>query len=362
MKDKICVGVIGSGIISEIYLKNMTTRFPQIWVKAVASKHKEHAQARADQFGILCYTVDELLADKEIDLVVNLTPVGAHYSIIRAALEAGKHVYTEKTMTDSPETAAELLALAKEKGLYLGSAPDTFLGAGIQTAKAVLDAGTIGTVTGFAASVNRNWEILLNMFGFLREKGPGMCYDFAVYYVTAMLSLLGPAASVAAFITYPEGYHFVIPGTPDFGKELPCPNETRVSASLLLRSGVTGSLMMNGDSIPNEQPFLRIYGTQGVLEFGDPNQFGGTVRVMRAGDPRLPSQWEVMEPVNEYGDNSRGLGVAEMADAILSGRSSRVDAAMAYHVLEVLSAILESGEQKRFVEVKSTFEIPEALR
>lgn len=362
MKNRICVGVIGSGIISEIYLKNMTTRFPQLWVKAVASKHPEHARARAEQFGLGCCTVEELLADPEIDLVVNLTPVGAHYAIVKAALEAGKHVYTEKTLTDDLPQAAELLKIAAEKGLYLGSAPDTFLGAGIQTARAVLDAGTIGQVTGFALSVNRDWQLLMNWIPFLREKGPGMCYDFAVYYVTALVSLLGPVAEVAAFVSQPESYHHILPDRPEFGQPLPCPNETRVAATMRLRSGVTGTMMMNGDSILQEQPFLRIYGVKGILELGDPNGFGGEVRVLAPQDFRDNSGFTPVPFVNEFSDNSRGIGPADMADAILQAKPSRVDARMAYHVMETLTAILQSSQSRQFVEVVSDFPMPEALR
>lgn len=360
MKQAICAGVIGSGVISEIYLKNMTTRFPNLRVKAVASKHPEHAKARADQFGLVCCTVDELLADPEIDLVVNLTPVGAHYEIVKAALEAGKHVYTEKTLTDDLATAAELVALAQEKGLYLGSAPETFLGSCIQTARAVLEAGTIGEVTGFVLSVNRDWQFLMNLLPFLREKGPGMCYDFAVYYVTALVSLLGPAETVAAFVSRPKPYHFTFEKDPRFGEEMICPNETRVSASIRLRSGVTGTMMMNGDSIGAEQPILRIYGTEGILELGDPNQFGMYVRVMAP--QKGMTEFTEIPHVNPYSENSRGIGPADMARAILSGTPTRVDARMAYHVMEILTAILESGEKEQFVKVTSDFAAPEALR
>ncbi len=363
MKETICVGVVGSGMISEIYLQNMTTRFHMLRVKAVASKHKEHAQSRAEQFGIECYTVEELLADPEIELVVNLTPVGSHYEIVKAALEAGKHVYTEKTLTDDLAQAEELIALAKEKGLYLGSAPDTFLGSGIQTAKSVLDAGTIGDVSGFMITANRNWEILLNVIPFLREKGPGMCYDYAVYHMTALVSLLGPVSQVAAFTTYPEHYHYVIPNHPQFGQALPCPNETSVSAALTLRSGVTGTMMMDGDSVMRELVLMRIYGTKGIMELGDPNTFGAPVRVMvPPADPRQPAEFEEIQPVNPYRENSRGLGVADMADAILSGKRSRVSAELAFHVMEVLTGILESGKEQRFVSIRSTCEIPEKLQ
>lgn len=351
---QICVGVIGSGVISEIYLQNMTTRFPNLKVKAVASAHLENAQKRAEQFGLSSCTVEELLADPEIQLVVNLTPVGAHYEIIRKALEAGKHVYTEKTMTDDPETAKELLALAKDKGLYLASAPDTFLGATFQTAKAALEAGMIGAVTGFSITASRNWEMLMNVFPFLREKGPGMCYDYAVYHVTALTSLLGAVESVAAYTTTPQSYKYIIPNKPHYGEALPCPNETRVSASLRLRSGVTGTLMLDGDSVSRDETFFRIYGTKGILELGDPNAFGQPVRLLTPPmDPRVSAEYQELPPVNVYSDNSRGLGVAHTARAILQGKKSPADAALAYHVLEVLTAIRESSEAKKFVDIHS---------
>ena len=354
VSGEICVGVIGSGVISEIYLKNMTTRFPNLRVKAVASQHIENAKKRAEQFGLAHCTVEELLADPEIQLVVNLTPVGAHYDIIKKSLEAGKHVYTEKTMTDDPKTARELSALAKKKGVYLGGAPDTFLGAAVQTAKAALDAGKIGTVTGFAVTASRNWEILLNVLPFLREKGPGMCYDFAVYHVTALVSLLGAVESVAAFTSSSEGYRYVIPNQPHYGEELPCPNETRVSASLRLRSGVTGTLMLDGDSISRDETCFRIYGTKGILELGDPNEFGQPVRMLvPPADPRVPAEREELPPVNVYSDNSRGVGVSCMAKAILRDKESPVDAKLPLHVLEVLSAICESSEGRMFVDVSS---------
>lgn len=358
MKDRLCVGVVGSGIISEIYIRNMTTRFPNLWVKAVASKHLDHAKKRAAEFGLSAATVEELFADPEIDLIVNLTPVGAHYEIVKAALLAGKHVYSEKTLTDSPETAAELLKLAGEKGLYLGAAPDTFLGAGIQAARGVIDSGRIGKVTGFAVTANRNWEALMNWFPFLQEKGAGMCYDFAVYHLTAVLSMLGPVSEVAAFAVQPGPYRHLIPDAPDYGKPYICPNETQVSAILKLQSGVTGTLMMDGDCITKESPVLRIYGTNGILEFGDPNKFGEPVRVMLEEKDWRTEAFADVPLTSEYADNSRGLGVSEMAAAILSGTKSRVDAHLACHVLDVLSAMLQSSAENRFVKVCSTFDLP----
>ena len=341
----------------------MTTRFANIWVKAVASKHREHAKVRADQFGVDCCTVDEMLADPEVNLIVNLTPVGVHYEIIKAALQAGKHVYTEKTLTDDLTKAAALLEIAKENNLYLGSAPDTFLGAGIQTAKSVLEAGTIGEVTGFAITANRDWGLLMNVLPFLRERGPGMCYDYAVYHITALVSLLGSVSSVAAFTTYPKPYKFMIPNTPQYGQELVCPNETRISATLAMKSGVTGTVMMDGDSVMKEQTLFRIYGTKGILELGDPNQFGSQVRVLvPPRDPRQKADYKTVEFVNQYTDDSRGIGVSIMADEIINRKRNQMDVQLAYHVMEILAGIIESGENHRFVEMKSDCGIPTLLK
>ena len=355
MKQQLCVGVVGAGMISEIYLKNMTERFSNLKVKAVAARNIEHAKKRAEQFGIGFGTVKELLEDPEIELIVNLTPVGAHYEIVKAALNAGKHVFTEKTLTDDLEKAVELVALAKEKNLYLGCAPDTFLGSAVQTAKAALDAGSIGEVTGFVITANRNWLMLINGLPFLREKGPGMCFDYAVYHVTALVSLLGRVSAVSAFTTFPKPYKYLMPGDPHYGEDLICPNETRVSAVLKMENGVTGTMMMDGDSILQPQSLFRIYGTGGVLEFGDPNQFGSPVRLLSAArNPRLPLEDKILESVNEYSDNARGLGVSLMANAIENSDENPVDAKLGYHVMEVLTKILESSESQKVESIESS--------
>ncbi len=361
MKKQVTAGVVGAGIISEIYLKNMTTLFPHLRVKAVSAVHADHAKARAEQFGISWCTTDELLSDPEIDLIVNLTPLGAHYGIIKAALEAGKHVYTEKTLTDDLTKAEELLTLAEKKGLVLAGAPDTFLGSGVQTARSALDQGLIGRVTGFSVTANRDWGFLMNLFSFLREKGPGMCYDYGVYHVTALVSLLGPVASLGAFTTNPRPFTWILPDSPNYGQELLCPNETGVSATLMMASGVTGTLMLEGEGIPDERTLFRIYGTNGTLDLGDPNQFDFPVRVLQRGSLGKPGEFVTLDPVNPYSGNSRGVGVAEMADALLTDRESRVDAHLAYHVMEVLSGILKSSQDRCFVDIQSRTSLPEAF-
>ncbi len=362
-KTSLGVGVIGAGAISGIYLENMTGRFDRLNVICVAAGHIEHARKKAEQFGIEACTVEALLADPRVDMAVILTPVGSHYELIKKALLAGKHVYTEKTITDDPAKAAELLALAEEKGLYLGAAPDTFLGAAWQTARAAIDSGAIGTVRSFAISANRDSRVLLSLFPFLRQPGAGVLYDYGVYYLTALVSLLGPVARVGGVAERPCPDHKnVIPGSPEFGKAIPAPNESRVSAILQMASGVSGTLHIDADSVVADQAYFAIYGSEGILYLTDPNQFGGTVRLQpNASDWNgLPAPVELWSCAG-YGDNARGLGPAEMADAILTGRKNRASKEMARHVLDVLAAILAGGEKGAFADIASACERPAAM-
>ncbi|MBQ7486323.1 MAG: Gfo/Idh/MocA family oxidoreductase [Clostridia bacterium] len=357
------VGVIGAGAISEIYLTNMINRFDNLEVVAVAARHIERAQRRAEQFALRACTVDEMMADPSIEMVVVLTPVGTHYSLIRQALLAGKHVYTEKTITDDLAGALELARLADERGLYLGCAPDTFLGAALQTARAAIDDGLLGDVHSFAISANRNNDVLLSLFAFLREPGAGVLRDYGVYYLTALTSLLGPVARVAGVIGTPYKTHVnILPG-PDYGKVMDTPNESQVSAILKMRNGVTGTLHIDTDSKMQDEAYFTIYGTKGILYLTDPNQFGGEVSF----HPNIGTDWrKPAAPVRlwnfaSYADNSRGVGPSEMAAAIEEGRPCRASKEMAVHVLEVLDAILAGGEEGQFVDVKSVFERPAPL-
>ena len=362
-KKVLNVGVIGAGMISDIYLTNMIGRFKQLSVRCISSKNRTHAEEKAKKYGLRAVSTEELIADPEVDMVVVLTPVGSHYELIKAALTAGKHVYTEKTITDSMETATELAALAEEKGLYLGSAPDTFLGSALQTARKAIDDGVIGEVTSFVLAANRDNNILLNFFPFLREKGAGICLDYGVYYLTALVSLLGPVAEAAAFVRSPfPVIKNINPSSPDFGGEIHNPNESEVSAILKLESGVCGTFLLNADSIGQDQAKFYIYGTKGILTLTDPNGFGGDITLL-CPDPedpyRKPLVNTVLPPANPYSENSRGIGPAEMADAIGEERGSRASDTLAIHVLEILEAILASGKSKAFIPVTSTCERPE---
>ena len=365
-KKFLTVGVVGAGAISGIYLKNMTQRCPHLKVKSICAGHLESAQKRAAEyadFGVCAVTMEEMMEDPEIDLIVNLTPAHAHYKIIRTALEHGKHVYTEKTMTDELEKSAELTALAKEKGLYLGSAPDTFLGGSLQMARTMIEEGYLGEINSFVISANRNNDFLLSLFSFLREKGGGIVCDYGVYYVTALVSLLGPVESVSSVIRTPYPTHVnIIPGHPLFGQEMETPNESMVSAIIRMESGAVGTFHINAETIMPDQAYFLIYGTKGMLSLTDPNQFGGEVKYYPVQkDFSGPQECIPLWNYSSFCENSRGIGPEDLACAVLEGKSFRPSAQFAYHVHDTLTAILQGGNGGSFIPVRSTCDKPEPM-
>lgn len=360
---KMRVGVVGCGAISDIYLTNMIHNFENLEVAACCADHLEHAKKKAEQYGIKGCTYEEILADPSIEMVVILTPAPTHEGLIRQALEAGKHVYTEKTMTLAPETAAKLIELAEEKHLYLGSAPDTFLGSALQTARKAIDDGLIGEVTSFEACANRDLDLLASIFRFLRMPGGGICYDFGVYYLTAIVSLFGPVDRVVSSVRNLAAKRVnIIPGSPEYGQEFDYTNESQVFTILEMKNGVTGTFCVNGDSVINDQAVFTIYGKKGILKLVDPNNFGGdVVYIPGVKDWTQQTVPEVLHYGFDYSENSRGLGPSEMAEAIAEGRPNRASAKMAYHVLDTIDQIMKSAETGAFEKVPSTCERPEAM-
>ena len=361
--EKMRVGVIGAGAISDIYLQNMTKVFTNLEVVGVAAKHIENAQKKADQYGLKTYTVDTMLADDSIEMVVILTPVDTHYGLIKQALLAGKHVYTEKTITDSPEKAEELLQIAEEKGLHLGAAPDTFFGAPWQTARRIIDSGMIGDIHSFVISATRNNDVLLSILPFLRLPGAGILNDYGVYYVTALVSLLGPVKQVCGLVRTPYPTHInLYPFAPDYNQVIDTPNESQASAILQLESGITGTLHIDADSNMADMSYFAIYGKKGILYLTVAEQFGGEVKCLL--DPRIPTvppQPATLWQYTTHSDNSRGIGPSDMAAAIREGRPNRASKEMANHVLEVLTAIMSSSNTGSFQTIHSTCSRPEAL-
>ena len=335
--------VIGCGAISDIYLTNMINKFSTLEVVACCASHRENAEKKAAQYGIRAASTDEILQDPNVELIVVLTPAPSHYDLVKKALLAGKHVYTEKPIATELWKAKELVALAAEKGLRLGSAPETFMGSLLQTARRALDEGLIGELTSFHVMANRDLTVLASLFKFLRQPGGGICYDYGVYYLTALVSLLGPVQEVYAKVgNHSRVRKNVIPDSPEFGQNYLYDNEAQVNAVLTLKSGVVGTFSLNGDSAAVDQAAFTIHGTKGILRLGDANQFGGEVAWMP--DDFFNAVWQVQEPVSELSDNCRGLGPANMAACIREGGAHLAAGEMACHVLDVIEKIMESSQ------------------
>ena len=336
--------VIGCGAISDIYLSNMINKYATLDVLACCASRRENAEKKAAQYGIRPASTDEILEDPDVELVVVLTPAPSHYELVKKALLSGKHVYTEKPIATQLWQAKELVSLANEKGLLLGAAPETFLGSAIQTARKALEEGMIGELTSFHVVANRDLTVLASLFKFLRQPGGGICYDYGVYYLTALVSLLGPVDEVYARV----GNHSpvrknAIPDSPEFGQEYAYDNEAQVNAVLTLKNGVTGTFSLNGDSAAVDQAAFTLHGTRGILRLGDANQFGGEVAFMP--DDFFHAAWQSLEPVSALSDNCRGLGVADLARCIRKGGRPQVSAEMPCHVLDVIEKIMESGKR-----------------
>jgi predicted dehydrogenase len=351
------VGVVGCGTISGIYLKN-SKLFESFDVVACADILPERAAARAEEYGVpKSCTVEELLDDPAIELVLNLTIPAVHAEVSRAALAAGKSVYSEKPLAVTRADGRRLLDLAAERGRRIGCAPDTFLGGGLQTCRKLIDDGWIGepvAATAFFASHGpEGWHPDPD---FYYQPGAGPLFDMGPYYLTALIHLLGPVRRVAAAarISTPER---LITSQPKYGTTIAVNTPTHVTGVLDFASGVIGTVITSFDIWANNLPRIEIYGSQGTLSVPDPNTFRGPVRLRRAG----ATEWSDLPLTHGYTENSRGLGVADLAYALRSGRPHRASGALAYHVLDCMQAFLDSAGAGRHVTLESTCERPAPL-
>lgn len=345
--------IIGCGRISDSYLSTMTQKFKILQVVGCCDKNEAKVTAQAQKYGIQALTMEEILADPSIELVVNLTTADAHYPVIRQLLEAGKHVYTEKVLTVELAHAAELLRIADEKNLYLGSAPDTFLGSALQTARYVVESGMIGQISSCYCALTRDANIRNRLFPFTNKPGAGMGFDVGIYYITALLSILGPVKEVSGVVRTPE------PQLQDytlerFGDAIQVENETLMAGTIQFDCGTVGNLLFDANSIfiLPEKPAMVLHGSQGILIMADPNQFGGEVKVILKGS----TEPFVMPQSHAFNTEYRGLGVADMAWSMRLGRKNRASKEMAYHALEVLHGIVKSSETEVNQQMQSTFE------
>ena len=356
---KVKVGVIGCGNISSIYLKNCTTVFSDILdVVACADIDMERAKSKAKEFNIPhAYTVKEILYDPETEIIINLTIPNAHYDVCMSILEAGKNAYVEKPLSITREKGWKLIEKAKEKGVLLGGAPDTFLGGGLQTCRRLIDEGVIGEpIAGTAFMTCRGHERWHPDPEFYYKVGGGPILDIGPYYITALVNLIGPVAEVksSARITFPQR---TITSKPKYGQKIDVEVPTHVSGVLDFENGAVGVLMTSFDIWAAKLPFIEIYGTEGSLEVPDPNTFGGPILVYKNGT----SQWEEVPVSQNYTENSRGLGVADMAYSLRTGVKHRANSDLTYHVLDIMQGIIESSEKKAFCKIESTCERPRSF-
>lgn len=359
--NKMRTAVIGCGKISDIYLNNMTSRFDILDVVACSDVHKENAIAKASRYGIEAMTTDEILADKDIELVVNLTPPSVHYEIIKNALLSGKHVYTEKVVATTFAQALDLKQIAEEKGLYLGCAPDTFLGSGLQNGRKAIEQGLAGKITSIHAALNRDLSHIYELSSMWRMRGAGIGYDVGIYYLTALLSIFGPVKEVSGIASTVEPVRTVKnPSLDNYGEEIKIENENLMVGYLRFQDGILATIHFNGVSIWPVKPTITVYGTEGILELPDPDSFGGDTVLLKKGPAH--SENKVILPNNfGYSENSRGIGVAEMAYSIRAGRKNRANIDMACHAVEVLEGIVNSSEERKTQNMTTSFEIPRGL-
>lgn len=350
------VGVIGCGDISGIYLENCK-KLGNVEVVACSDLNLERAKAAAEKYGVRkSCPVDELLQDHQIEIVLNLTVPKAHATVSLQALDAGKHVYSEKPLSTTRNEAKAMLDAAQAKSLLVGCAPDTFLGGGLQTARELIDSGAIGRpVSAVAFMVSHGWESWHPNPFFYYEEGGGPTLDMGPYYLTALVSMLGPVKRVGGMCSRAFEERSIT-SEPFKGRKAAVEVTTHDAGLLEFASGAIGTLIMSFDVWRSDLPRLEIHGTEGSLSLPDPNTFGGPLQISRAG-----ADWEEVPITKPFTENSRGLGLSDLAGAIDEARHPKASGQLAFHVLDVMQSIHESSDKGQFREIRSRVERPEPL-
>jgi predicted dehydrogenase len=348
------VGIVGCGVISAHYAKNATAF--DFELVACADIQHSYAEALAAAHGIRALALDELMADQAIDVVVNLTPASAHVDVTRAALAAGKHVYSEKPLAPDAATAAELVAEAERRGLLLGCAPDTFLGGALQAARALVDDGAIGEPVAVSAAMlvggADEWHPSPEQFF---QDGAGPLLDMGPYYLTAIVALLGPVRAVAGFVSTMTDERTIATG-PRTGCTFSVGTPSHVATTMELWSGATASLVASFEATDRYVCDLEIHGREGVLALPDPNGFGGPLRLRRnRGD------WEEVKYASRGAREARGIGLQDLVEAVEEERAPRASGRIAAHVVDVARSVLQAAAERRTVDVGSRAERPEPL-
>jgi predicted dehydrogenase len=349
------IGVIGVGNISGAYF-NTNRNFNFFDIVACADLDVERAKAKAEENGIArgC-SVDELLADDEIEAVINLTIPAAHGPIALRALESGKSVYNEKPLAVTREDGRAMLELAARKGLRVGCAPDTFLGGGQQTCRKLIDDGWIGTpVAATAFMLSRGPEGWHPSPEFFYKQGGGPMFDMGPYYLTSMVNLLGPVRRVTGSVraSFPER----TVGSGDLkGQKISVDIDTHVAGVLDFHSGPIATLVTSFDVFGGQVPRIEIYGTEGTLSVPDPNTFGGPIQILRGGE------WNEVPLTHGYRENARGIGLADMIQAGRHNRPHRASGELSYHVLDLMHSFHDASREGRHITLESSCERPAPL-
>lgn len=366
--DALGIGIIGCGNISTSYLR-LATLFRGLQVRSVADVALETARDRGAEFGVRAQSVEDLLANPDIDMVINLTVPDAHFAVTKAILEAGKHAYSEKPLVLSLSDGLALRDLAAARGLSVGCAPDTFLGGAHQQARALLDEGAVGTITaGSAGVLNHGMEAWHPNPDFFFLPGGGPMLDLGPYYIANLINLLGPVRRVGALTSSATDTR-TIGSDARKGEVIPVRTPTNIHALLEFASGATVNLSTSWDVWSHKRAHMELYGTEGTLYLPDPNFFGGVVEVGgKDGVIAAVPGWDhaLGRPNQEHPKqgplaNYRMAGLADMAQAILAGRDARCSLDRALHGVEVMTACLLSGETGAFVTLQTTCTRPAAL-
>ncbi|NQU40750.1 MAG: Gfo/Idh/MocA family oxidoreductase [Lentisphaerae bacterium] len=352
------IAIVGCGNISAIYFKNLCTVFDNVEVKACADLDPERVAAKLAEYpSVKSATLEEILADPEIEIIVNLTTPQGHFPVAMQAVEAGKSVHNEKPVVLTRDEGRQLLAAAKAKGVRVGSAPDTFMGGGIQTCRKLIDDGWIGQPIGAQAFMfchgHESWHPDPE---FYYKVGGGPMFDMGPYYLTALVSLLGPVKRVtgSARISFPER---TITSAKKYGQKVDVEIPTHVTGIMDFASGAIGTITTSFDVWGAEVPRIEIFGTEGSLSVPDPNGFGGVPKIMRMG----AQAWSDLPLTHGYADKARGIGPADMAAAIAANRPHRASGELAYHVLDIMHGFHDASEQGKHIALESTCGRPAPL-
>jgi predicted dehydrogenase len=350
------VGIVGCGVISRHYAQNALA-FESFEIVACADLDRRAAELLASEHGLAVASVEELIADPAVDIVLNLTPPEAHVTVIRRALAAGKHVYTEKPLATTVSEAGDLVAEAERRGLRLGCAPDTFLSGPYRAARGLLDAGAIGEPLSVGAAMlvgsQTTWHPNPDIFF---ADGAGPLLDMGPYYLTAIVALLGPVRRVAGFASTRVLERTIEIG-PRAGERFTAETPTHTAAVLELVSGVTANLVASFEASGQYVCELEIHGTQGVLALPDPNAFDGPLRMRRGrGD------WEDVPFASRGAQEARGLGLHDLVEAAAEARPHRASGQLAHHVVDVARTVLDAAVEERTLEVTTGVERPAPMQ